>query len=326
LLTNPGDSETFGSMAFILDYPTLPDKRANRNGGNIWIHGTTKKLLPRQSSGCVVLSDEDLKRLANFIYLNKTPIIISESVNWVPQDYVPSSKNELENIATTWSRAFIEQDLKKLDSLYMRGAEIQGERRRDLNEKISQVKSLGPHFSLQPRDISIIQDHDNAVILFDQIFSVSSPTNYFRGFFNKLFLERVDNQWYIVDNTAGATKLDILRKTLPESEKQIHQLINRWLTSWQSGDMKTYRDCYDPKDFESRGMNLDAWISHKINVRNKSNDIRISLSHLKISVNNDTAEVSFIQSYNSSIMKSKGKKTLEIRKTGNEWKIIREIM
>jgi len=92
LLTNPGDSETFGSMAFILDYPTLPDKRANRNGGNIWIHGTTKKLLPRQSSGCVVLSDEDLKRLANFIYLNKTPIIISESVNWVPQDYVPSSK------------------------------------------------------------------------------------------------------------------------------------------------------------------------------------------------------------------------------------------
>ncbi|MGB5216797.1 MAG: L,D-transpeptidase, partial [Smithella sp.] len=123
IMHNPGPPEVYGSMAFPLDYPTLIDKRAGRNGSNIWIHGTTESLLPKQSKGCVVLRDNDLKRLANFIFLNKTPVIISESLNWVPQDYVPSSKNELENILASWNKAFIEKDIEKIDSLYMQGTE-----------------------------------------------------------------------------------------------------------------------------------------------------------------------------------------------------------
>jgi len=46
ILRNPGPPEIYGSMAFPLDYPTITDKRAGRNGNNIWIHGTTKTLLP----------------------------------------------------------------------------------------------------------------------------------------------------------------------------------------------------------------------------------------------------------------------------------------
>ena len=56
-LPNPGPPEIYGSMAFPLDYPTISDKRAGRDGNNIWIHGTTKTLLPTQSKGCVVLHD-----------------------------------------------------------------------------------------------------------------------------------------------------------------------------------------------------------------------------------------------------------------------------
>jgi len=85
ILTNPGPLEVYGSMAFPLDYPTISDKRAGRDGNNIWIHGTTKTLLPTQSKGCVVLHDSDLQRLANFIYFNKTPVIIAEFIKWVPK-------------------------------------------------------------------------------------------------------------------------------------------------------------------------------------------------------------------------------------------------
>jgi hypothetical protein len=89
--------------------------------------------------------------------------------------------------------------------------------------------------------------------------------------------------------------------------------------------MKTYRSCY-ASDFQSKGMNLDAWISYKDNVCKKSKNINITIDNLLISVDVNTATAVFTQSYSSSILKDKGKKTLELRKINEEWKIYREIM
>lgn len=334
ILHNPGPPEIYGTMAFPLDYPTLSDKRDGKNGNNIWIHGTTKSLLPKQSSGCVVLRDGDLKRLANFIYLNRTPVVISESIKWVPQSYVPASKNELENILISWNKAFVEKDLRKIDSLYMQGTEIKGKRREDLHNKIKNMKIINKHFDLQPRDISILQEGNNAVITFDQIFDVNS-NNSFQGFYNKLILEKINNKWYVVDDTtpSAVSKTIALAKSNEKRsdgiddppQKEIRQLVNKWLTSWQSGDMESYRSCYAP-DFTSREMDLDAWIIHKSTVRQKSENISIRIDNLQISADGDTAQASFIQQYSSSVLKSKGKKTLELRKIGDSWKIRREIM
>jgi murein L,D-transpeptidase YafK len=333
MLNNPGPPEIYGSMAFPLDYPTISDKRAGRDGNNIWIHGTTKSLLPKQSKGCVVLYDSDLKRLAHFIYLNRTPVIISESVKWVPQNYVPPFKNELEKILTSWNKAFVEKDIKKIDSLYMEGSEIKGKRREELHDKIKSLKFLNKHFVLQPRDISILQEDNNAVIVFDQIFAVNN--NSFQGFYNKLILEKMNNKWYVVDDATppSATGRHLALASSKQKEatndhstqKEILNLITKWLTSWKSGDLKTYRDCY-ASDFQSKEMDLDAWISHKSQVRQNSENINIRIDKLKISANGDTAKAFFIQHYSSSILRSKGKKTLELKKTDGEWKIFREII
>ncbi|MFA5323803.1 MAG: L,D-transpeptidase family protein [Smithella sp.] len=335
ILSNPGPPEIYGSMALPLDYPTLSDQRAGKNGNNIWIHGTTKSLLPKQSSGCVVLRDRDLKHLANFIRLNRTPVIISESIQWVPQNYVPASKNELERILISWNKAFIEKDIKKIDSLYMQGTEIKGKRREKLYNKIKNLKFINRHFDLQPKDISVLQEDNNAVIIFDQIFDVNND-NSFQGFYNKLILEKVNNKWYVVDDTTpfedvGKNLAMAKRneKTLHSTEntmkKDIRRLVNIWLASWQSGDMEKYRSCYAP-DFISREMDLEAWISHKSRVRQKSDNMHIRIDNLQISADGDTAQALFTQYYSSSILKSKGKKTLELKKISDNWKIYREIM
>ena len=281
-----------------------------------------------------MLSDSDLSKLANFIYINKTPVIISESINWVPQNYISGSKDELEKILTSWHKAFIEKDLKKIDSLYMEGAEIRGKKREELHEKIKTLPLLNRHFVLKPRDISILQEGNIAVIIFDQIFSVSN--NSFQGFYNKLILEKMNNTWYVVDesstnDTAGkrvASAKD-KQKEMASSDhpahKEINSLVKKWLISWESGNMQTYRSCYTP-DFKSKEMDLEAWISHKINVRQKSKKIKIRMDNLQISVDGNTARASFIQHYNSSTLSSRGKKTLELKKIGSQWKIHREMM
>ena len=334
ILHNPGSPEVYGSMAFPLDYPTISDKRAGRNGNNIWIHGTTKTLLPTQSNGCVVLHDSDLQRLANFIYFNKTPVIIAEFLKWVPQSYVSPSKNELERILTSWNKAFIEKDIKTIDSLYMQGSEIKGKRREELNNKVKYLNNLNKHFILQPRDISILREDNNAVIIFDQIFAVNS-NNYFQGFYNKLILEKINNKWYVVDDAtapAGANK-NLAQvsnkqneiKSTPRDEDAVRNLVTKWVTSWKSGDMKTYRSCY-ASNFHSKEMDLNAWVSHKAAVRQNSKNITIRIDNLQISAGANTATAIFIQYYNSSILNSKSKKKLELKKISDEWKIYREII
>jgi outer membrane protein, adhesin transport system len=112
-------------------------------------------------------------------------------------------------------------------------------------------------------------------------------------------------------------------KNIPQED--LEKLVNKWLASWKSGDMTTYRNCY-ASDFQSKGKSLDEWISYKANVYQKSKNINISIDNLQISAEENIATAVFSQSYSSSILKDSGKKTLELRKINDEWKIYKEIM
>jgi hypothetical protein len=107
--------------------------------------------------------------------------------------------------------------------------------------------------------------------------------------------------------------------------ESVRNLVTKWLNSWKSGDMETYRSCY-ASDFQSRGMNLNEWVSFKADVYQKSKNINISIDELQIIAEENNATAVFAQSYSSSIFKSSGKKKLELRKINNKWKIYKEIM
>jgi tetratricopeptide (TPR) repeat protein len=112
-------------------------------------------------------------------------------------------------------------------------------------------------------------------------------------------------------------------KSIPEED--VRNLLLKWAASWESGDMKTYRGSY-ASNFKSKGMNLNEWISYKTNVRQKSKNINIRIDDLQISAEGNSATAVFTQSYSSSILKYKGKKTLELIKINDGWKIYKEIM
>lgn len=356
MLRNPGPPEVYGTLAFPLDYPSLSDKRAGRNGNNIWIHGTTKPLSPFQSSGCVVLRNNDLQHLDDLIFFNKTPVIIQESINWISQNQTPSSKNELERILALWNKFSIDTDMKSLDALYLPGAEIRGKKREELLKRFKSLRTLNNHFSLLPHDVSILRQENNAVILYDQLLAVNND-NSFQGSFNKLTLERVNNRWYIVDDSAivaptiqiakaAATQTNTVGRvsrttsvrnnqtnpsintnatTKDNTNSEVTALVNKWAASWKSGDMKRFKGCY-AASFKSRGMNLNAWVDHKNNIRKNSKNINVRIDNLRVTADTTTATASFIQYYSSSILKSKSSKKLELKKINGQWKITREII
>lgn len=109
------------------------------------------------------------------------------------------------------------------------------------------------------------------------------------------------------------------------NKQDVQNLINKWLTSWQSGDMENYRSCY-ATDFQSKGQNLDAWVAHKAALNSKSKNVKISLDDLQIVAEENMASAAFIQRYSSATVKISGKKILKLKKINNEWKIAKEIM
>jgi len=129
----------------------------------------------------------------------------------------------------------------------------------------------------------------------------------------------------VIENSASAGHEQNQTKSIPEED--VRNFVNKWLSGWQSGDMKTYRSCY-AEDFKIKRMNLNKWISYKTKVHKRNKDINIRIENLKIlsDAKTSTAEAVFTQYYSSSIHKDTVKKTLMLRNVNGEWKISKEII
>ena len=114
-------SDFYGSGAFTLSYPNEWDTRQGRNGHGIWIHGSpsnTYSRAPRASEGCVVLANDDLTRLGEYIQTGKTPIIIAEQIEWVVQDALNSRRDDLASAIDQWRQDWESRDTARLLTHY----------------------------------------------------------------------------------------------------------------------------------------------------------------------------------------------------------------
>lgn len=114
-------TDFYGSGAFTLSYPNEWDTRQGRNGHGIWIHGSpsnTYSRAPRASEGCVVLANDDLTRLGQYIQIGKTPVIIAEQVEWVAYEALDARRNDLAAAIDQWRKDWESRDTGRLLSHY----------------------------------------------------------------------------------------------------------------------------------------------------------------------------------------------------------------
>jgi murein L,D-transpeptidase YafK len=110
-------SDFYGSGAFTLTYPNEWDTRQGRNGHGIWIHGSpsnTYSRAPRASEGCVVLANDDLSRLGQYIQSGKTPVIIAEQVEWLDHDAIGIRRDDLAAAIDQWRQDWESRDTSRL--------------------------------------------------------------------------------------------------------------------------------------------------------------------------------------------------------------------
>ena len=111
--------DLYGDGAFPIDYPNAWDQRHGRTGYGIWLHGTPSRTYsrpPKDSNGCVIVSNQDLNVLMPFVKKGHTPVIISESIDWVSKEEWNKRRGNYEMFVETWRKDWESRDV----SLYLR--------------------------------------------------------------------------------------------------------------------------------------------------------------------------------------------------------------
>lgn len=97
--------DLYGDGAYPIDYPNVWDQHHGRTGYGIWLHGTpssTYSRPPRDSNGCVIVSNHDLNILSPFINKGHTPVIISDSINWITKKEWKKHQKDYEKFVEQW--------------------------------------------------------------------------------------------------------------------------------------------------------------------------------------------------------------------------------
>lgn len=106
--------DLYGDGAFPIDYPNAWDQRHGRTGYGIWLHGTPSSTFsrpPKDSNGCVIVSNNDLNILAPFINKGHTPVIISESINWISKQQWKKHQSVYKNFVEQWRNDWESKDV-----------------------------------------------------------------------------------------------------------------------------------------------------------------------------------------------------------------------
>jgi murein L,D-transpeptidase YafK len=148
----------YGTGALPINYPNDWDKLNGRSGSGIWLHGTPSDSYsrpPLSSDGCVVLTNPDLNKLLRSVEIGKTPVVISEQVEFVNKTKWNNERNTAAKLVDEWRLDFESMDAKRLMANYSR--QFKSERGEDLATwfaRQQQFPSGVKNVSIKMRDVT----------------------------------------------------------------------------------------------------------------------------------------------------------------------------
>lgn len=105
--------DEYGVRIFTLDYPNYFDRLEKKTGNGIWFHAIPEtKTLTRGSRGCVVVRNETIEHLASFIDLKRTPMVITNEVEYIEPAKWQELRNTYHQWIEDWRKAWTGKDLE----------------------------------------------------------------------------------------------------------------------------------------------------------------------------------------------------------------------
>ena len=175
--------DLYGEAAYPLNYPNEWDRENNRKGSGIWLHGTpsdTYSRPPRASDGCVVLTNQDLKALEPYLQTGKTPVIITDNLEWLDNtgnNSLESQKKALSAAMDQWLNDWRAQDTERYLAHYSKDFSSSGINFQKWAEHKQRVQAGKPDVEISISDISMFSypDTDKKMVVVDFVQDFKSP-------------------------------------------------------------------------------------------------------------------------------------------------------
>ncbi|MDD5249399.1 MAG: L,D-transpeptidase family protein [Rhodocyclaceae bacterium] len=199
-------SDIYGSGAFPLNYPNEWDKRMGRNGHGIWLHGTPSDTFsrpPKASDGCVVLANEDLDAISKDFQIGLTPVIISNSIEWLSLDDWQAERKSLLGMIDEWRRDWESMDVGRYSRHYSTKFQSDGQNLAQWIEHKRKVNVGKTWIKVGTQNVSMFRNpgkEEYVVVTFDQDYKSNNLSNVMK---KRQYWFKEDGRWKILFEGAG---------------------------------------------------------------------------------------------------------------------------
>ncbi len=199
-------TDFYGAGAFPISYPNEWDRRMGRNGHGIWLHGTpsnTYSRPPKASDGCVVLSNQDIEALADSVQVGLTPVIISNSIEWLSLDDWQAERKSLLGMIEQWRQDWESRDVDRYAKHYSRKFESDDMKFDSWMEQKRKVNAGKSWIKVGTNNISMFRNpgkEDYVVVTFEQDYQSSNLSNQMK---KRQYWIKEDGRWKIVHEGAA---------------------------------------------------------------------------------------------------------------------------
>lgn len=193
-------ADMYGSAAYPLSYPNEWDRKNGHTGQGIWLHGTpsnTYSRPPRASNGCVVLTNDDLKKLAPYLQVGITPVIITNQMDW-SNEQDQSERDALQREVEQWRNDWASLDTNSYLKHYSPDFSNDSMDYTAWAKQKQMVNSAKSWIKVSLSNVSMFtypEQPDMVVVNFEQDYSSNNLSNRMK---KRQYWIKQDNHWKII--------------------------------------------------------------------------------------------------------------------------------
>ena len=192
----------YGDGAFPINYPNAWDRKNGHTGYGIWLHGTpsnTYSRPPRDSDGCIIVSNQDLKSLARYIKTGSTPVILAKNIDWITAAEWQRRQQQFGSFLEQWRRDWESRNTDLYLSHYSKEYAGLGKDYQDWVDYKRRVNTAKKYIEVDIREQSMFVYPDGLnilVVTFDQDYRSDTVKRKFRK--RQYWRMEPDGKWRII--------------------------------------------------------------------------------------------------------------------------------
>lgn len=194
----------YGSGAFPVNYPNEIDRRLKKTGNGIWLHGTDKEFYsrpPLDTEGCVVLTNEEFKRIDQYIEVGRTPVVISEAVEWYSSQNWFDRNIEIQATLERWRQSWEATDIDSYLNMYADDFWAKGHDSQSWGRYKKRVFAGKTFQKIDLSDISLLSYPgvtDGRIMVVANFRQKYRSNNYNGDMRKRLYMAKEDGQWKVL--------------------------------------------------------------------------------------------------------------------------------